>query len=211
MRTISDDNKTQFYKYLSADNSISDLENFIYKQSDLEQQLGNETYFDLINFNFKDKNTNRLKDFLFGHIIDEGQFETWKLKTLLIDFLADSTKIDIYLDKFYHLYCGVYQDSGQRKYAFKFLGNLGLSYFWWLEEGYLKITFGDNWKREHDKSIEDFEFYHKQFQPFATEILSALEDGRIQIFSKGTYSITDDLKNKLETDEIFKLEHPNEK
>ena len=144
MRTISDDSKIQFYKYLSADNSISDLENFIYKQSDLEQQLGNETYFDLINFNFKDKNTSKLKDFLLGHIIDEGQFETWKLKAILLNFLADYKKIDIYLDQLYHLYCGVYQDSGQRKYAFKFLGNLGLSYFWWLDEGYLKITFGEN-------------------------------------------------------------------
>ncbi len=207
MRTISDDYKIQFYRYLSGDSSVSDLENFIYRQSDLERQLDDETYFNLINFNFKDKKTNKLEEFLLGRIIDEGQFETWKLKTILSNFLTDTTKVDRYLDQLYHLYCGVYQNNGERKYAFKFLGNLGLNYFWWLEEGYLKTTYGENWKTEYEKGIEDFEFYHKQFQPFANEILSALDDNRIQILNDGTYLITEDLKLKLETDTIFNLKH----
>lgn len=208
MSIISDNNKIQFYKYLNGDISVLDLEDFIYKQSDLEQQLDNKTYFDLISFNYKDKNRNRLQDFLLGQIIDEGQFETWKLKKILNAFLADSKRLDTYLVKFYHLYCGTYQENGQRKFAFKFLGHLGLNNFWWLNEGYLTMTFGENWKIEYEKSIADFEFYHKQFQPIADSILTALEDNRIQILSNGTYFITDDLKYELESDEIFKLEQP---
>jgi hypothetical protein len=86
MNIISDENKIQFYKYLNGDISVLDLEDFIYKQSDLAQQLDDETYCELISFNYKEKNGNRLQDFLFGQIIDEGQFETWKLKNILSAF-----------------------------------------------------------------------------------------------------------------------------
>jgi hypothetical protein len=209
MNIISDENKIQFYKYLNGDISVLDLEDFIYKQSDLAQQLDDETYSELISFNYKEKNGNRLQDFLFGQIIDEGQFETWKLKNILNAFLADYERLDTYLIKFYRLYCGIYQGDGQRKFAFKFLGHLGLNNLWWLDEGYLTMTFGENWKIEYDKSIADFEFYHKQFQPIANRILTALKNNRIQIFSNGTYVITDELKNELESNEIFELKHPD--
>ena len=48
-------NKTEFYKFLNGEKSIEELENFIYSQTDLEQQLDSETYLKLIEMNFKDK------------------------------------------------------------------------------------------------------------------------------------------------------------
>ena len=166
----------------------------------------------LIELNFKDKyEIAKLPDFIRNKIIEEGQFETWKLKRILNDFLTQPEKIDRNLDKIYHLYCGVYQDNRKRKYEYKFLGNLGLNYLHWTDEGYLKTFYGDNWKAEYEKCSTEFEFYHKQLKDFATEILTAIDSKEIQILNDGTYRISSDLKNKLEIDEIYKLKHKNEK
>jgi hypothetical protein len=75
----------------------------------------------------------------------------------------------------------------------------------------MKANYGDNWKQEYERSFNDFEFYLEQLKPFAKEILSALNTDQIVILNDGTYTISDDLKSKLETDEIYKLKHPNEK
>lgn len=212
MKTVSDKNKIEFYKFLNGDKSVEDLENFIYSQPDLEQQLDSETYLNLIKLNFKDKyDKAKLQDLIKNRIIEEGQFETWKLKRILNDFLTQSEKTDFNLYKIYHLYCGVYQDNGKRKYEYKFLGNLGLNNLHWADEGYLKALYGDNWKAEYEKCSTEFEFYHKQLKNFAIDILSAIESKGIEILNDGTYRISSDLKSKLETQEIYRLKHPNEK
>ncbi len=130
-------------------------------------------------------------------------------KILLNNFINQSEKINLHLEKFYHLYCGVYQDNGQRKYQYKFLGNLGLNYLHWTDEGYLKTFYGDNWKTEYEKCSKKFEFYHEQLKGFAAEILLAIERKEIEILNDGTYRISTDLKNKLEIDIIYKLSHSN--
>jgi len=212
MKTVSDNNKIEFYKFLNGNKSVEDLENFIYSQPDLEQQLDSGTYLNLIKLNFKDKyDKAKLQDLIKNRIIEEGQFETWKLKRILNDFLNQSEKTDFNLHKIYHLYCGVYQDKGKRKYEYKFLGNLGLNYLHWADEGYLKTFYGDNWKAEYEKCSTEFEFYHKQLKNFAIEILSAIESKGIEILNDGTYRISNDLKSKFEAPEIYQLKHPNEK
>jgi hypothetical protein len=212
MNTVSYTNKIEFYKFLNGEKSIEDLENFIYSQLDLEQQLGNETYLNLIELNFKDKYDKvKLSDLITNKIIEEGQFETWKLRRILNDFLNEPEKTDINLDKIYHLYCGVYQENGQRKYEFKFLGNLGLNYLYWTDKSYLKTNYGENWKAEYEKCSYKFEFYHEQLKDFAKEILLAIEYKQIEVLNDGTYVISKDLKSKLETEQIYKLKHPDEK
>ena len=212
MKTVSDNNKIEFYKFLTGEKSIEELENFIYSQPDLEQQLGSEIYLNLVGLNFKDKYDKvKLSDLIKNKIIEEGQFETWKLRKILNDFLNEPKKVDINLDKIYHLYCGVYQENGRRKYEFKFLGNLGLNYLYWTDKSYLKTNYGENWKTEYEKCLNEFEFYHEQLKEFAKEILLAIENRQIEILSDGTYIIAKDLEDKLETEEIYKLKHPNEK
>jgi len=212
MTTITDNNIIEFYKFLNGDKNLLDIETFVYKQTDLEQQLGNEIYLELINFDFKDKNAIDLfRQFIFQNISPEGEFETWKLKLLLNYLLTDISNIHKYLDKLYHLYCGIYQDNGQRKYQYKFLSNLGLNYLYWVDEGYMKTNYGDNWEKEYKNCFDDFEFYHRQLKPFADEILAALNENKIQILNDGTYSITEDLKAKLETETIYEIKHPDKK
>lgn len=212
MTKLSDENKIEFYKFLNGSISVPDLEEFIYNHPELEQQLDKGIYLELISLDFKDKYViATLADYIKKKIIEEGQFETWKLRNVLNDFLTDPNNLHIYLDKLYHLYCGVYQDNGQRRYEFKFLTNLGLNYLYWVDEGYMKANYGNNWKQEYERSFKDFAFYHEQLKPFAKEILSALDTKQIVVLNDGTYTISDELKSKLETDQIYKLKHPDEK
>ena len=212
MTRLSDENKKEFYKFLNGETTVSELENFIYKHSDLEQELDRDTYLELISLDFNDKYViARLTDFIKRKIIEEGHFETWRLRNILNAFLTDANNIQIHLDKLYHLYCGVYLDTGERRYEFKFLSNLGLNYLYWVDEGYMKANYGNNWKQEYERTFNNFEFYHEQLKPFAKEILLALNANKIIISNDGTYKISDDLKEKLETDKIYELKHPDKK
>lgn len=211
MTNLSDTNKVEFYKFLNGKRTVEELRDFIYSQPDLEQQLESEAYLSLIELNFNDKyDRAKLPTLIKNSVVEEGQFETWKLKTLLNNFLSDVSNTHINLDKFYHLYCGIYQDEGQRRYEYKFLSNLGLNYLYWANEDYMKVNAGANWEVEYNNCFKDFAFYHAQLKPFAEEILGALDEHKIQILNDGTYLITDELKAKLETKTIYKLKHPGE-
>lgn len=209
MAIVNESNKIEFFKFLNGDISISDFENFIYNTTDLEQQLDENIYFELISNDFKDKNViTRLSNLIKKEIIEEGQFETWKLRQVLKALINDSQNLPFYLDKLYHAYCGIYQDKEKRKYQLKFLANLGLNYLYWIDEAYMKVNYKDRWKQEYDKSLQNLEFYHQQLKPFAEEVLSALDNMDIVILNDGNYQIKDELKSKLETDKIYTLEHP---
>lgn len=208
VKTTDDSITIEFFKFLNGEISVSDLESFIYHAIDLEKQMDTETYLELISIDFKDKFIiTRLSDLIKERIIREGEFEAWKLRKVLNALITDSESLHIYLDKLYHLYCGVYQDTGKRKYQFKFLANLGLNYLYWIDEGYMRTNYGEHWKEEYDRSLQDLGFYHQQLKPFAEEILSALDNKQIVIQNDGNYQIADKLKSKLESDKVYLLKH----
>ena len=205
MITISNDNKIEFYKFLNDEKSIPDLEKFIYSQAELEKQLGNEVYFELITLNFNDKYDKiKLPDLIKSKIIEEGEFETWKLKNLLNEFLSQPKNIDKLLVKFYNLYCGEYQENKPRKYEYRFLGNLGLNYIHFTDKEYSIIYQGNDAKLEYLHCYD-------QLKVFAAEILVALDNKTIVILNDGTYEITKNLRKKLESNEIYKLKQLNGK
>jgi hypothetical protein len=72
-------------------------------------------------------------------------------------------------------------------------------------------TLWRQWKTEYENCKSEFVFYHEQLKNIATEILLAIDINEIEILNDGTYRISNDLKNKLETNEIYKLKHKNEK
>ena len=210
MKTLTDKNKIEFYKFLEREKSVEELENFIYSQTDIEKQLDKEIYLNLIEINFKDEyDKAKLLDLIMTKIIKQGEFETWKLKRVLKHFLSQPEKIDLNLEKIYDLYCGIYHENGKILYEYKFLGNLALNYLYWVEEGYLKTHFGENWKSEYAKCQNEFKFYYDQLKDFAIEIVFAIENKQIEILDNGTYKISDELKNKIESDKIYNLKHPN--
>lgn len=207
MASIRGNNLIEFYKFLNGDASLVETETFITTNVDLQYQLDQDTYLKLLELNYNDKYAGYLlRQLITEHIISEGEYETWKLQSLLTDFLMNPLNIHHYLEKLYHLYCGTYRDNQQRRYQYKFLANLGLNSMYWLDEGYSKDNLGGNSERV-SKTTTDI--YYQQLKPFAEEILKALNDKSIQIFNDGTYSITNELKAALETETIYELKHPD--
>ncbi|TDH26901.1 hypothetical protein EXU57_08835 [Segetibacter sp. 3557_3] len=202
--------KAKFLKFLKGELPLSELELFISQTIDLEKDLGTNTYIELLTFDYKDKYAaNHVEDYILEKVISESKFETWKLTELLQDFINHPQKAKDLLDKVYHLYSGTYNRQGELTTGYRFLGNLGLNYFFWIDEGYLRTTFGDSWKVEYEKSLKDIEYYHQQLKPIAEQILQAIIQGEIKIISKKEYQISNQLKKELEADSIFQLTHPS--
>ena len=200
--------KIEFYRFLNRELTLSDFEEFVCSQKSLEQELDKDFYLELIGFNLKDKNARaQLEDLILDRLLTEADFETWRLQKLLNRFIETEVDIDKKLVNFYSMYCSAYDRQGELVNGYRFLGHLGLNYFHWMDEGYLKTNYGIRWKEELEKNYEDFEYYHSQLKPIATKILRALEIKEIEIKKFGEYSISDDLKSDLESDEIFKLKH----
>ena len=209
MITLPENLKTEFYRFLNGNLSILEIERFIYEYTELEYYIEATIYFELINFDFSSKiSCDNFKDFILKNIIEEGQFETWKLKKLLSDFIAEPQNAHVHLNSFYHLYCGIYQENAPRKYEYKFLANLGLNYLYWIDEGYMKVHYGENWKREHEKALKEVGHYQYQLKPFAEAVLEALNNGKIMIHNDGKYSILEDVKTQLILKKIYNFIHP---
>jgi hypothetical protein len=201
-------NRIIFYRFLNGEYLLNDFEEFIYSNDDLESEIGGDVYLELVGFNTKDKNyQNRLMEFIFESIISIGEFLTWRIREMLIDFIEYPEKVKELLDKFYEWTYGLYNSEGKIVDGFKFLQNLGMNNFYWMDEGYLRMSYGDNWQIEYKRYKDDFEFYHKQLKPIAINILEAIDKERINIKGQGDYEITNLLKAELESDQIFELKH----
>ncbi|MFY0675493.1 MAG: hypothetical protein JXQ87_19005, partial [Bacteroidia bacterium] len=198
----------EFYRFLNGDIEIDDFEKYIYHDKDLEKTIDHDDYLELISFDFKEKHSNdRLKKFILQSIIDQGQFETWRLKNALQKFIGEPESCDDNLKQLYDFYCGRLQDNGERIFEFKFLANLGLNMLYWIDEGYMKTVYKENWEKEYIKARKDNFYYHSQLKPFAVEILNAILNDKIKIQEDGSYKIDNELRIKLETDDIYKIEH----
>lgn len=209
MANLSLHNKLKFFEFLNDELPLSELVNFIFNSKELEKELGGKIYTDLLLFQYDDKNSiEHLKKYLYK-IIPESEFETWKLKILLKKFINEPRKIQEYLDIFYDLFCGSFDEEKREiRLGYTFLEHLGLNYFYWMDESYLRYAYGSNWENEYRKRLNNLDFYHRQLKPIAEKILNAINQGDIKIISKGKYEITEELKLELEPNEIFLLKHP---
>jgi len=225
MDNLSAKNKLIFFRFLNDELAFSELQNFLFETKELEKELRKEIYTDFLLFQHNHKTTidhldhllfqrdhknaiEHLKEYV-SKITPESEFETWKLTELLKKFINEPKKIKEYLDIFYDLYCGTFDEfRGGFSLGYIFLEHLGLNYFWWIDEHYLRYAYGWNWKSEYRKTLDNIEYYHQQLRPIAEKILKAIQLGDIKIISKGKYEITEELKRELESDKIFKLKHP---
>ena len=208
MSNLSPRHKLKFFDFLISDEDVDEIETYIKTDDDLESELRPDDYIELLTFDFKDKDARLgLEDFLFQRIISEGEFETWKITKLLRTFINEPSQTKELLDEFYHLYI-TYNRKGEFTNGYRFLGHLGLNYFYWMDRSYLQSSYGDKWQQELEKSLGEVEFYHRQLRPIAEQILEAIEQGQIRIVSRGVYQIDEQIKKDLEGDEKFQLKHP---
>lgn len=196
---------TVFYRFLIGDFHIDEFEDWLYSDADLENQIDADWYMDLISFNFRDKYAHDQLSVLLNKIIDKGDFECWKIKTKLKEFIDIPECAKDLLDDIYDLFCCFPNKNPDEIKQYTFLRHLALNPLYWVDEDYLKSCHGDDWPIYLKRYKAKIPFYHKQLVPIASTILSALDSGEITIYGKGNYTISDPLYGKLETGTVMEL------
>ncbi len=109
------DIKEKFYKVINGEIALDDFEQWIYSNGELEKQLGNGDYTNLISLNFKKSSDKYALWKLLKKHIDPGEFETYKMLRLLREAQQKNDRLPYILMNFYNLYCNGYgflQDLG---------------------------------------------------------------------------------------------------
>ena len=107
-----------FYKTIKGDIPMSDFEQWLYVDKEIEGLLQADDYLDLISLNFKKNGAKYdLWNLLKKHI-DLGKYETYKMLERLHEAQLKTDRLPYVLMEFYHLYCKGYS----------FLQDIGLGY-----------------------------------------------------------------------------------
>lgn len=81
---MNDSDKDRILNFLLGNESISEFEHWLYNTSDLESRIGNELYFDLIDFNYQSNDIiHRLKKTIIDKYITNEEFKTFKYYSIL--------------------------------------------------------------------------------------------------------------------------------
>ena len=118
MKPLPDHIRIRIYEFLDGSVSLDELEQWVYATSELEAIFSRDDYVELLSLNYRKTGSKYEVQKLFKQYIDEGEWETWKLRKLLnavVDRHGDLHEVFL---GFYDLYCDGYS----------FLDNLGLGY-----------------------------------------------------------------------------------
>lgn len=118
MLQLPDHIRITFYQAMIGEMDLNRFEQWVYKSSELEQQLSEQLYLDLISFNYKKSGAKYELFHLLELHVDKGEYETYKLRRLLCKAKEQSLELPGILEQFYELYC----------YGYDFLGELAIDY-----------------------------------------------------------------------------------
>ena len=118
MKEISEYTEQKFYEVLKHKISIQDFEQWVYGTKELESELPEDTYTDLISLNYKDKYVYNELEKIVEPFIDNGKFEIKRISKYLESIIYRDEKCAESIEMTYDLYCSGYA----------FLRRLGLTY-----------------------------------------------------------------------------------
>lgn len=118
MKEISEYTELKFYDVLKHKISIQDFEQWVYDTKELESELPEDTYTDLISLNYKDKYAYNELAKIVEPFIDNGKSEIKRISKYLESIIDRDEKCAESIEMTYDLYCSGYA----------FLRRLGLTY-----------------------------------------------------------------------------------
>jgi len=118
MKEISEHTELKFYEVLKHKISIQDFEQWVYETKELESELPEDTYTDLISLNYRDKYAYNELGKIVEPFIDNGKFEIKRISKYLKSIINRDEKCAESIEMTYDLYCSGYA----------FLRRLGLTY-----------------------------------------------------------------------------------
>jgi len=118
MKEIREHIEQKFYEVLKNKISIHDFERWVYETMDLELELSEDIYTDLISLNYKDKYAHNELEKIVKPFVDNGKFEIKRISKYLKSIIDRDEKCAESIELTYDLYCNGYA----------FLRRLGLTY-----------------------------------------------------------------------------------
>ncbi len=161
--------QTQFFKVYNEEISVADFEQWLYRQKELEDLLGNANYIDLISLNFKDNYIKHEMGKIINPFLDFGKLEEWKLRRILRDLIDNTQDFAKSLIATYDLYCSGYN----------FFSNLGLGYGLTFVHAF--SVYGDWEKLSDQEKNERINTIHSEVQKEAELVLDRLNNGEFTL------------------------------
>ncbi len=118
MKEISEHIELKFYEALKHKISIQDFEQWVYETKELELELPEDTYTDLISLNYKGKYVHNDLEKIVKSFVDNGKFEIKRISRYLKSIIDKDENCAESIEMTYNLYCNGYT----------FLRRLGLTY-----------------------------------------------------------------------------------
>lgn len=167
-KTKNDDNI--FYKYLAGVISSKELEQLVYRCSQIENELPKTTYFELISYNFE---SSSLYEFILNIVqsyYDINAFEEYRTIELLKSIVADELDFHSAVTKLYD----VFNDQCHRLNIPIISKELGLQ-FWDLLDVIPKESEYKNWNKDAlEKQLEKYGNPEEKLFELAKKELSIL-------------------------------------
>jgi hypothetical protein len=118
MKEISEHIQLRFYEVLKHKINIQDFEEWVYATKELELELPENTYTDLISLNYKGKYAHNELEKIIEPFVDNGKFEIKRISKYLKSIIKRDENCAESIETTYELYCSGYT----------FLRRLGLTY-----------------------------------------------------------------------------------
>ena len=118
MEQLPEKIQTQLFRFLNEEIRVEELEKWVYQTRELELNFDEEDYLKLISLDFSSLHARHEIEKILKKYIGYGEYETWKVKKLLVNILGRKEELPNTLIDLYTLYCQ----------GFYFLDNLALGF-----------------------------------------------------------------------------------
>lgn len=151
--------------------TLTDFEQWVYTNKELESLLDEDDYLELISFNFKKNGAKyELVNLLSDKYVDLGEYEKWKLLNSLKTALKRDERLGPILREFYDLYC----------HGYVFLNDLGLGYGLTIEVPPSPKYKVDTWEELTDSEKEELlDSFYPQLESDIKRTIDWIENGKL--------------------------------
>ncbi|MEH0152583.1 hypothetical protein V6R21_00475 [Limibacter armeniacum] len=194
MNRVYEDIEFKFYEVLKHKFDIKEFEQWVYQTKELESELPEEIYTDLISINYKDKYVHNELENIIEDFVDNGKFEIKRIKKFLKSIIDKDENCAESIEITYDLYCSGYA----------FLRRLGLTYGLLVScppAGNYQKSWDEITKAEQNELLE--KLYPTIIQD-AQNVLNWFNENKIIIkdtINELGYYEYDDLRNQEEIDQ----------
>ena len=174
MKILPVDIKTEVFKFIHHEIPLEEFEQWVYATNEIQELFSREDYVELLSVDYSKPSNRYDVAKLVTRYIDEGEYETWKLKKLLYAVIKNDGDLHQVFIGFYDLYCDGY----------RFLDNLGLGYGLSVVVPPSEYS-SDSWEKlsEHEQKRLLASFFPGALNE-VKKVLSWLNDGKIEILNE---------------------------